>query len=141
MIKIKNSELVDLYQVLDKISDLTENDKNTINNVEVDYWLVRLTSKTKPILEDFYKVRDNIIKKYGVEITKEEDGKQVPTGTYQVLKENQEIYQKEISSLLEQEIEIEGINKKPAKLVLENLSFLPFRFKLLLLPLLEEENE
>lgn len=140
-IKIKNSELLDLYQTLDKIATLTENENNTINNVEVDYWLIRIISKVKPILDDFYKVRNNIIKKYGVEITEEKNGEFISTGEYKVLPEKFDQYQKEMLSLLEQEVEIDGINKKSAKLVFENLLFLPLKFKLFLLPILEQEED
>lgn len=134
-IKLKNSEVLDLFDVMNKIiSDLDAN-KERITDVKVEYWFLRILKKLQKQYELIIEMRNNYIKELGSLI--QEEGKE---DRYEVIEEEKKKeFTKRLEELKSEEYELTGIYKKKPEEVFEAIP-VSSALKYFLFPLLEESE-
>lgn len=129
-IKLKNSDVLDLFDVMNKIIAELDETKQRISDVKIEYWFLRIFKKIQSQYEIIMEIRNNYVKELGVLKENEQH--------YEIIDEkNKKEFADRLEILKNEECELTGVYKKDATEVFSSLP-VSVSLKYFLMPLLEE---
>ena len=136
--KLTYLQLIDLYEALSIISNLSEIPGNVSAKIVID--ISSFILKVEDDVQSFYKGRQVLNKQYGTELantSKNTQGKDVYVGTggYYISSEHRDVYTEELNVLLERELEVPELDLEGQ---LDTIKDLPISTRVVILRALQK---